>query len=101
MLSKHYEWKASSSIYIYIFLAFVLQVCILLLLLPGRVGVEPQVRGSEEHPVVVFSLATNFRYKKGEEYMSSTDWHNVAVFKPSLRESVHQNVSKGHFKNCT
>ena len=63
--------------------------------LPGRVGVEPQVRGSEEHPGVVFSMATNFRYKKGEEYTTSTDWHNVAVFKPSLRESVNQNVSKG------
>jgi hypothetical protein len=27
--------------------------------------------------------------------MTSTDWHNVAVFKPSLRMSVEQNVMKG------
>lgn len=30
----------------------------------GRVGVEPQKRGSDEHPVVTFSMAThnNYRY---------------------------------------
>ena len=27
----------------------------------GRVGVEPQMRGSDAHPVVTFSLATNVR----------------------------------------
>lgn len=34
------------------------QVCLL-----GRVGGDPQKRGSEEHPVVVFSLATHTNYK--------------------------------------
>jgi single-stranded DNA-binding protein len=27
--------------------------------------------------------------------VTSTDWHNVAVFKPSLRMSVEQNVRRG------
>ena len=61
----------------------------------GRVGIEPQIRGSEDHPVVVFSLATNHRFKRGDDFVTSTDWHNVAVFKPSLRQSVEQNVTKG------
>lgn len=28
----------------------------------GRVGADPQKRGSEEHPVVVFSMATHQNY---------------------------------------
>lgn len=28
----------------------------------GRVGAEPQKRGTEEHPVVIFSLATHQNY---------------------------------------
>lgn len=75
----------------------------------GRVGGTPLLRGSEEHPVVVFSLATNIRYRKAasgsgdggggaggvEDYETKTDWHNVAVFRPFLRESVLNNVEKG------
>lgn len=29
----------------------------------GRVGADPQKRGSEEHPVVTFSVATHNNYK--------------------------------------
>jgi single-strand DNA-binding protein len=31
----------------------------------GRVGGDPQKRGNEEHPVVLFSIATHFNYKDG------------------------------------
>jgi len=36
--------------------------------LMGRVGGEPQKRGTTEHPVVVFSMAThtNYNYQAGE-----------------------------------
>ncbi len=51
----------------------------------GRVGIDPQVRGNDDHPVVVFSLATNIRYrpKGGDEgeMTTKTDWHNVAIFR--------------------
>ena len=48
-------------------------VVALLLLFPGlnnvtllgRVGSDPQLRGSERHPVVSLSMATNFRYRPG------------------------------------
>jgi len=66
----------------------------------GRVGIHPQMRGSEEHPVVSFTLATTIRYKPKnssfDELVSKTDWHNVAVFKPLLRESVYETVMKGN-----
>lgn len=58
------------------------------------------MRGTEAHPVVSFSLATSLRYKPGgpdsdNEWTSKTDWHNIAVFRPYLRDSVYQNVAKG------
>lgn len=33
----------------------------------GRVGADPQKRGTEEHPVVVFSLATHQNYVNNNE----------------------------------
>lgn len=33
----------------------------------GRVGADPQKRGSEEHPVVVFSLATHQNFLNNNE----------------------------------
>ncbi len=35
--------------------------------LMGRVGGDPQMRGTTEHPVVVFSIAThaNYNYQSG------------------------------------
>ncbi|XP_046394083.1 single-stranded DNA-binding protein, mitochondrial [Ischnura elegans] len=62
----------------------------------GRVGADPQKRGTEQHPVVIFSLAThqNYKYDTGD-LMQKTEWHRVVVFKPALRESVYQYLSKG------
>lgn len=62
----------------------------------GRVGAEPQKKGSEEHPVVVFSLAThsNYRYETGE-FMQRTEWHRVVCFKPGLRETILKYLKKG------
>lgn len=33
----------------------------------GRVGADPQKRGTEEHPVVVFSMATHQNYVNSNE----------------------------------
>ncbi|KAK0182303.1 hypothetical protein PV327_000455 [Microctonus hyperodae] len=67
------------------------QVCLL-----GRVGGDPQKRGSEEHPVVVFSLATHTNYKyDGGDYVQRTDWHRICVFKPYLRDTVYTHLKKG------
>ncbi|CAG7826355.1 unnamed protein product [Allacma fusca] len=61
----------------------------------GRVGQDPQKRGSEEHPVVVFSLATHNNYQQAGALLQKTDWHRICVFKPYLRESVYRYMSKG------
>lgn len=44
-------------------LFFVLIVAVNNVTLLGRVGAEPQKRGSTEHPVVIFSVATHTNYK--------------------------------------
>lgn len=62
----------------------------------GRVGIEPQLRGSDANPVVIFTLATNsnYRYETGQ-VQQRTQWHRISVFKPFLRNSVHQHMRKG------
>ncbi|XP_076234401.1 mitochondrial single stranded DNA-binding protein [Calliopsis andreniformis] len=62
----------------------------------GRVGGDPQQRGNQDHPVVLFSVAThtNYKYMNGD-FMQRTEWHKVCVFKPSLRELVVNYLTKG------
>ncbi|KAK5643900.1 hypothetical protein RI129_007745 [Pyrocoelia pectoralis] len=62
----------------------------------GRVGAEPQRKGTDDHPVVVFSLAThsNYRYETGE-FLQRTEWHRVICFKPGLRETIMNFMKKG------
>lgn len=71
-------------------------------MLLGRVGAEPQKRGTQQHPVVLFSLAThsNYRYESGE-FVQKTEWHRVSVFKPNLRESVMNFMKKGQRVHVT
>ncbi|XP_037947236.1 single-stranded DNA-binding protein, mitochondrial [Teleopsis dalmanni] len=62
----------------------------------GRVGADPQLRGSQEHPVVTFSLAThtNYKYENGD-WAQRTDWHRIVIFKPNLRDTVMEYLKKG------
>ncbi|OQR68802.1 single-stranded DNA-binding protein [Tropilaelaps mercedesae] len=63
----------------------------------GRVGIDPQMRGTEENPVVLFTLATNHNYRFDTgDIQQKTEWHRVSVFRPYLRDSVAQNVKKGY-----
>ncbi|XP_046978395.1 single-stranded DNA-binding protein, mitochondrial [Vanessa cardui] len=62
----------------------------------GRVGADPQKRGSEEHPVINFPLATHFSYKyESGDVLQRTDWHRVSVFRPGLRDTVYKFLKKG------
>lgn len=65
--------------------------------LVGRVGNDPQLKGSEQVPVVVFSLATNLRYRDNgsDELVQKTDWHRISVFQESLRRVCMEYVRKG------
>ncbi|CAH0628797.1 unnamed protein product [Chrysodeixis includens] len=63
----------------------------------GRVGADPQKRGSEEHPVINFPLATHYSYKyESGDVLQRTDWHRVSIFKPGLRDTVYKFLKKGH-----
>lgn len=53
----------------------------------GRAGGDAQLKGTEEHPVAIFSLATNSNQK--------TEWHKISVFRPGLRETVTEYVKTG------
>nr|CAG4637568.1 EOG090X0O5J [Ceriodaphnia reticulata]SVE73364.1 EOG090X0O5J [Ceriodaphnia reticulata] len=62
----------------------------------GRIGSQPVKRGSVEHPVVTFSLATNSNYSYANGDVSQkTEWHRICVFKPYLRESTLKYTNKG------
>uniref|UniRef100_A0A0A9W7H0 Single-stranded DNA-binding protein, mitochondrial n=1 Tax=Lygus hesperus TaxID=30085 RepID=A0A0A9W7H0_LYGHE len=62
----------------------------------GRVGGDPIKKGSIEHPMVEFSIATHSSYKNEEgEQTQKTDWHRICVFKPSLRDLVFTYLKKG------
>ena len=62
----------------------------------GRVGADPLKRGTDQHPVVTFSLAThnNYKYESGD-WVQRTDWHRIVVFKPQLGESLQNFLKKG------
>lgn len=42
--------------------------------------------------VTKFSLATNYRFKKGEEWVEETDWHNIVAWK---KENLTPYLVKG------
>jgi len=42
--------------------------------------------------VTKFSLATNYRFKKGDEWVEETDWHNIVAWK---KEGLSQYLTKG------
>lgn len=43
--------------------------------------------------ILNFTLATNFSYKQGEEWVNGVDWHKVTVFSPS--QYLADNIVKG------
>ena len=63
----------------------------------GRVGADPQLRGTNGQ-AVTFSLATNERWmsKQTDTWEERISWHNIAIFKDGLRQSIYDNVTKGH-----
>lgn len=68
----------------------------------GRVGGDPQKKGTEDRPVVIFSLAThlNYRYESGE-FLQKTEWHRVVCFKPGLRDTIMNYLKKGQRVHVT
>jgi len=63
----------------------------------GRLGSAPQKRGTEEHPVVVLSLATHINMSNSQgDVTQKTEWHRICIFKPHLRETAYNYAAKGN-----
>nr|CAG4636734.1 EOG090X0O5J [Eubosmina coregoni]SVE70231.1 EOG090X0O5J [Eubosmina coregoni] len=61
----------------------------------GRIT-NPVKRGTNDHPVVVFSLATNSQYSYSNgEVNQKTEWHRICLFKPQLMENSLKYAAKG------
>jgi single-strand DNA-binding protein len=61
----------------------------------GHVGKDPEVKFTPGGKAIAkFSVATNDRYKDGEEWKDRTDWHNVVAWE-RLAEIVRDYVTKG------
>jgi len=70
--------------------------CLNQVTLLGRIGQDPQIRGSQAKPVTTFSLATNSSWKdEFAEWQNRTEWHRITVFKPSLQDAVYNFLTKG------
>lgn len=53
----------------------------------GRAGADAVLKGTLEHPVVIFNVATTSAQK--------TEWHRISVFKPGLRTLAESYVKSG------
>lgn len=63
--------------------------------LVGRVGQDPEVKGSGDG-FVVFSLATSQRWRDSSgQSQEKTEWHNVTVFNKNAAKYARDYVKKG------
>lgn len=64
-------------------------------ILVGNVGKDPEIKYSGSGvPVAKFTIATNERFKKDDEWQDRTEWHSVVVWQ-RLAEIVGEYVKKG------
>ncbi|XP_072040899.1 single-stranded DNA-binding protein, mitochondrial-like [Amphiura filiformis] len=80
--------------------------CLNQVTLLGRIGGDPLVVGANDN-IVKFNLATNDYYRvqapqedpdddpNEEGWRQVTSWHQVVVFRPSLRNSVSRYATRG------
>jgi single-strand DNA-binding protein len=64
----------------------------------GFVGSDPEQRQARNNGAkfTVFSVATQRSWKNAEdEWVSKTEWHRIAVFRPRLAEHVLTAIKKG------
>jgi single-strand DNA-binding protein len=64
----------------------------------GFVGSDPEQRQARNNGAkfTVFSVATQRSWKNAEdEWVSKTEWHRIAVFRPRLAEHVFNAIKKG------
>jgi single-strand DNA-binding protein len=64
-------------------------------MLIGNVGRDPEMRYTPGGTAVTnFSVATNHRVRKGEQWEDQVEWHNIVTF-DKLAEQSNEYLSKG------
>ena len=64
-------------------------------IISGNLGQKPEVRQANSGTAVCnFSVATNHRVKKGDEWVDQTDWHRIVVFGKQA-ENCEKYLDKG------
>jgi single-strand DNA-binding protein len=60
--------------------------------LVGSLGRDAETRTAGSSTVTAFNLATEYSYKKGNDWVKTTDWHNVVVWAASdfLQRALHK-----------
>jgi len=58
----------------------------------GNISSEVTLKDVGEHKIMNFSVATEYSYKSGEEYIKNTTFHRVSCFGPSqfLIDKLHK-----------
>ena len=59
----------------------------------GTIGRDAETKFTPSGASVTkFSLATNYRFKRGDEWVEETDWHNIIAWK---KDALAQYLTKG------
>ena len=62
----------------------------------GRLGADAEIKEtSKGDKYARVSLATNQKYKKGDEWQEKTEWHKIVVFDPILAQMLERTGKKG------
>ena len=62
----------------------------------GRLGADAEIKEtSKGDKYARLSLATNQKYKKGDEWQEKTEWHKIVVFDPILAQMLERTGKKG------
>lgn len=63
----------------------------------GRLGKDPEIKGSGENTFAVFSIATDesWKDKRTGEKKTETEWHDITVFNETARKFAEHYLHKG------
>ena len=65
-------------------------------IIAGNVGQDPEIKTFENGGQVAnFSVATSESYKKDDEWVEKTQWHNIVVKDKFIIKKIERSVQKG------
>lgn len=61
----------------------------------GNLGKDPELKNINGKDFINFSIATSKKYKKGDEWVEQTEWHNVTCWREHTARFVAKWAKKG------